>query len=80
MRDAGGRPGPRSRDVRGWLGGTPEGACGRGAPGGCMASGGGAARSNLECFNHEQRERKGKAIKGVITKFQCMKGWVVERL
>jgi hypothetical protein len=51
----------------------------RGA-GGCMASGGGAARSNLECFNHEQRERKGKAIKGVITKFQCMKGWVVERL
>jgi hypothetical protein len=57
-----------------------RGLVAEGRRGGCMASGGGAARSNLECFNHEQRERKGKAIKGVITKFQCMKGWVVERL
>jgi hypothetical protein len=28
----------------------------------------------MECFNgEERRERKGKAVRGVITKFQCKK-------
>jgi hypothetical protein len=39
-----------------------------------MASGDGTTLSNLECFNREQRERKGKVAKGVIIKFQCKKG------
>jgi hypothetical protein len=38
------------------------------------------ARSNLECFNREKGERKWKADRGVIAKFQCKKGGEVGEL